>query len=240
MAEELEMRPGQRLPLSAPCHCGSGRKYKKCCFAEDREGSKSRRYLYLFLMTHGTGDPGRTTDPKVLESWTEIERQIDRLNIRFDKAYTDSNCEREGFPLDGITIPASGNINLDDLDPQYVVLYSLAQRNPQLKWVPCESQSLMEEYRSIATKVQESEATGDLHEVDINEFFDIIYRRDLHIAKRIKEDLKIGEVGVLFLGSHHNKGDNNLTDSLRANGIEVTVVETSPSQGVLHEASTSR
>jgi hypothetical protein len=222
------MKPGQRLPLKSPCHCHSGKKYGKCCFQRDRKDSKLKRYVYLFLMTHGTGDAGRTTDPRVLESWAEIERQIDRLNIKFDKAYTDSDYLREDFPLDGVTIPKSVNIDLHDFDPQYSVLFSLAKRNPQLRWVPCESQRLMEDYRSIATRLLESEATGNVREEDTNDFFDIIHKRDLFIAERIKENLKIGEVGVLFLGSHHNSDTPSLTDRLNEAGIEVCARMTSP------------
>jgi hypothetical protein len=227
MVEELEMKPVHRLPLNDPCHCGSGRKYKRCCFANDREGSKLKRYLYLFLMTHGTGDAGRTTNSKVLKSWANIEGQIHHLDIKFDKAYTDSDYPREELPIEGIKINTNGNINLDELDPQWSVLYYLAKRNPQLNWVPCESRSLMEEYRSIMSKQLEREATGNLTEHCEEEYYDIINKRDSYIAKRIKEDLKIGEVGVLFLGKSHNEGDG-LANSLREDGIEVKVIKTVP------------
>jgi hypothetical protein len=223
------MKPGQRLPLNAPCHCGSGRKYKNCCLSKDREASKRHRFLYLFLMTHGTGDPGRTTNPRVLESWAEIERQLALLDIKFDKAYVDSDCEREDFPREGLTIPTVRNINLDDFDPQYEVLLSLARRNPKLKWVPCESYDLMEEFRIIAADMLRRERDGGLEEENLARYTDIIYRRDLHIAKRIREDLNIGEVGVLFLGSSHNQGDPNLEDTLSEDEIGVTVINTSSS-----------
>lgn len=220
-------KPGQRLPLKSDCHCGSGRKYGKCCFQKDREASQFERYLSLFLMTHGTGDSGRTTDPRVLKSWAEIERRIGRLNIKFDKAYTDSSYERDGFPVDGITIPTSGNIDLQDFDPKYSILYFLAKKNPSFRWVPCESERLMEEYRSIVVNLKERESSGQLREEDVSRFTDIIYRRDVHIAQRIKEDLKIGEVGVLFLGGYHNSGNPSLEELLKDDGIVVSVRDAS-------------
>lgn len=33
------MKPGQRVNRKAPCPCGSGVKYKSCCFASDREAA---------------------------------------------------------------------------------------------------------------------------------------------------------------------------------------------------------
>jgi hypothetical protein len=187
-------------------------------------------------MTHGTGHAGRTANSRVLESWAEIGRKVHRLDIKFDKAYTDSDYPREGIPIEGITIPADRNVNLDNLDPQWTILYSLALKNPQLRWVPCESHNLMEEYRAIMAEQQERELTGDLQENHRGKYSDIIYKRDLHIAQRIKEDLKIGEVGVLFLGSSHNKGENTLAELLEEDGIEVTIIETSPPLPGLDEA----
>jgi len=34
-----------KISRNAPCHCGSGKKYKKCCLDQDREGGASRRTL---------------------------------------------------------------------------------------------------------------------------------------------------------------------------------------------------
>lgn len=45
MAER--MRPGQRTYRNKPCVCGSGRKYKNCCFATDRQGAEEKIFEAL-------------------------------------------------------------------------------------------------------------------------------------------------------------------------------------------------
>jgi hypothetical protein len=39
MAETGTSRPGR----NAPCHCGSGKKYKHCCLAKDEEAERASR-----------------------------------------------------------------------------------------------------------------------------------------------------------------------------------------------------
>jgi hypothetical protein len=32
----------QKTERNAPCHCGSGKKYKNCCFEKDQSGTSSK------------------------------------------------------------------------------------------------------------------------------------------------------------------------------------------------------
>ena len=57
------------------------------------------------------------------------------------------------------------------------------EKNPNLKWVPCESEDLMKEFRRIAVDMKQREKTGELGEEDIASHTDIIDRRNSFIAQ---------------------------------------------------------
>lgn len=210
------MTLGQKVGPNDPCSCGSGKKYKKCCFR--------KRFLFYFPMSHGTGGD-RTTDPKVLNCWTEIQDKLENLEVPFDKVYHDSSCETEKLPREGIVLTFSSKIDLSSLDPEWEIIYSIAGMSPGLKYVPCESHALMEEYRGIITELQRKENASELKVEDVAPYNDILYKRDMYVAQRIQEDLRIGEVGLLFLGRNHNQGQPSLEDVPRKDGIEFVLVE---------------
>jgi hypothetical protein len=72
-------------------------------------------------MTPGTGEAGKTTNRRVLESWKEIAQQRHYLDIGFDKPYHDADYPPEILPADGITIATNRSVNLEEIDPQYTV-----------------------------------------------------------------------------------------------------------------------
>lgn len=66
-------RPIPKLGRNEPCHCGSGRKYKKCCYAKDqellRDASQYAGTTRSELMAH----PGLVDDPAVIDKLRAYE-----------------------------------------------------------------------------------------------------------------------------------------------------------------------
>ena len=55
-------RPAEKVGRNDPCPCGSGKKYKRCCEARDREREASP-YAGM-TMEEALSDPGRHGDPE--------------------------------------------------------------------------------------------------------------------------------------------------------------------------------
>jgi hypothetical protein len=102
-------------------------------FCAGSSGFKVKTISIAVLKTHGTGEAGKTTNRRVLESWKEIAKQIHYVDIGFDKLYHDPDYPTERLPADGTTITTNRSVNLEEFDPQYTVYYSLAKKNSQLK-----------------------------------------------------------------------------------------------------------
>jgi len=62
-------RPAEKVGRNDPCPCGSGKKYKRCCEARDREREASP-YAGM-TMEEALGDPGRHGDPRIIEKIPE-------------------------------------------------------------------------------------------------------------------------------------------------------------------------
>ncbi len=78
-----------------PCHCGSGKKYKKCCLARDQEAA------------HGKQAAAVQVTAAASQSWVLAEDDLDRLSNsiihliderRFDDAERARDQLRERFP----------------------------------------------------------------------------------------------------------------------------------------------
>jgi hypothetical protein len=64
-------RPSEKVGRNDPCPCGSGKKYKRCCEARDRERAASP-YAGM-TMQEALADPGRHGDPRIIEKIPEEE-----------------------------------------------------------------------------------------------------------------------------------------------------------------------
>ena len=64
-------RPSDKVGRNDPCPCGSGKKYKRCCEAADRERAASP-YAGM-TMQEALADPGRHGDPRIIEKIPEAD-----------------------------------------------------------------------------------------------------------------------------------------------------------------------
>jgi hypothetical protein len=62
-------RPSEKVGRNDPCPCGSGKKYKRCCEARDRERAASP-YAGM-TMQEALAEPGRHGDPRIIEKIPE-------------------------------------------------------------------------------------------------------------------------------------------------------------------------
>ncbi len=220
------MNLGERVGRKAPCPCGSGKPYKNCCRARDREESRRKRFLFYFPMIHGDGSPLYEASPNEVKCWSDIRRSLGRLPAP-NKVYADSSTEDADTPSGEMLCDTAGKICPDEFDPMHKTLFWLGQRNPKPVLVLCESPELVREfrefYRAMGAKYGENPDNHWRLE-ESNLWRDIIKRRDIYIAQRIDATLKTGEAGVLFLGSSHNS-ENHLVNHLESMGIEVEVIE---------------
>ena len=61
--------PADKVGRNDPCPCGSGKKYKRCCEAKDREREASP-YAGM-TMEEALKEPGRHGDPRIIEKIPE-------------------------------------------------------------------------------------------------------------------------------------------------------------------------
>jgi hypothetical protein len=59
-------RPVAKLGRNDPCHCGSGKKYKKCCYAKDQELLRDASQYEGTTRTDLKAKPGLVDDPNVV------------------------------------------------------------------------------------------------------------------------------------------------------------------------------
>ena len=59
-------RPIPKLGRNDPCHCGSGKKYKKCCYAKDQELLRDASEYAGATRTDLKSNPGLVDDPQVI------------------------------------------------------------------------------------------------------------------------------------------------------------------------------
>ena len=61
-------RPIPKLGRNDPCHCGSGKKYKKCCYAKDQELLRDASPYAGATRADLKARPGLVDDPKVIQN----------------------------------------------------------------------------------------------------------------------------------------------------------------------------
>ena len=125
--------------------------------------------------------------------WEEIRGRVLALEIDFHelKVYQDGLpvCGRELEIVEDLARQGSKN---------YQLLVELAERGATIMGTE-DAQLLVEEYRRLRdglkrdSKVENRVSSGD----------DLLSRRDLYIAKRIRKTLCEGETGMLFIGLLH-------------------------------------
>jgi hypothetical protein len=69
-------RPVPKIGRNAQCHCGSGKKYKKCCYEKDREVLRDASPYEGLTMTQVRSQPGLVDDAQVIDEMRphEIKR----------------------------------------------------------------------------------------------------------------------------------------------------------------------
>lgn len=66
-------RPIPKLGRNEPCHCGSGRKYKKCCYAKDQELLRDASEYAGTTRSELKAHPGIVDDPAVIDGLRAYE-----------------------------------------------------------------------------------------------------------------------------------------------------------------------
>ncbi len=66
-------RPVPKLGRNAPCHCGSGKKYKKCCYEKDQTRMRDASPYEGLTMTELRSSPGLVDDAGMIENMRAYE-----------------------------------------------------------------------------------------------------------------------------------------------------------------------
>ena len=125
--------------------------------------------------------------------WQEIRTKVMALEIDFHelKVYQDGLpvCGRELEIVQDLARQGSKNHQL---------LVELAERGATIMGTE-DAQLLVEEYLRLRDGLDADSETGDR----VTPGEDLLHRRDLYVAKRIRETLRDGETGILFIGLLH-------------------------------------
>jgi len=131
------------------------------------------------------------------EVWDDIARMINALDLPFQNL----RLYQDGLPVCGKEeaivreVAASGSRN-------HVLLATLIDRGAQI--VGTESPKLLlQEYEAVKRRLANPGATPEFRAGADPESRQLLIERDVFIASRINETLKVGEIGVLFLGLAH-------------------------------------
>ncbi len=65
-------RPVPKISRNAPCHCGSGKKYKKCCYDKDQELLRDPSPYKGLTMTEVKKSPGLAKDAKLIKEMAPL------------------------------------------------------------------------------------------------------------------------------------------------------------------------
>lgn len=75
-------RPVPKLGRNEPCHCGSGKKYKKCCLEKDQKLIRDASPYEGLTMTEFKSRPGIVDDPMVIEQMRAYDlKKLDASNL---------------------------------------------------------------------------------------------------------------------------------------------------------------
>lgn len=125
--------------------------------------------------------------------WQEIRKRVLVLEIDFNKL----KIYQDGLPICGRELEIVRDIAVQG-SKNHLLLMELAERGATIMGTE-DAQFLVEEYLRLrdglerTTKSRDRVSPGD----------DLLSRRDLHIARRIRETLCEGETGILFIGLLH-------------------------------------
>lgn len=125
--------------------------------------------------------------------WQEIRTKVMTLEIEFHKL----KVYQDGLPVCGRELEI-----VEDLARQgsknYQLLVELAERGAMIMGTE-DAQLLVEEYLRLRDGLDADSETGNR----VTPGEDLLHRRDLYVAKRIRETLREGETGILFIGLLH-------------------------------------
>ena len=125
--------------------------------------------------------------------WQEIRTKVIALEIDFHKI----KVYQDGLPVCGRELEI-----VQDLARQgsknHQLLVELAERGATIMGTE-DAQLLVEEYLRLRDGLDGDSETGDR----VTPGEDLLHRRDLYVAKRIRETLRDGETGILFIGLLH-------------------------------------
>ncbi|MBI3060245.1 MAG: hypothetical protein HYY81_13260 [Deltaproteobacteria bacterium] len=135
--------------------------------------------------------------------WQEIRTKVMALEIDFHKL----KVYQDGLPVCGRELEI-----VEDLARQgsknYQLLVELAERGAMIMGTE-DAQLLVEEYLRLRDGLDADSETGNR----VTPGEDLLHRRDLYVAKRIRETLREGETGILFIGLLH-KVDEKLCQDM--------------------------
>lgn len=138
--------------------------------------------------------------------WQEIRTKVMTLEIEFHKL----KVYQDGLPVCGRELEI-----VEDLARQgsknYQLLVELAERGATIMGTE-DAQLLVEEYLRLRDGLDADSETGNR----VTPGEDLLHRRDLYVAKRIRETLRNGETGILFMGLLHR------VDEALGQDIEIT------------------
>lgn len=138
--------------------------------------------------------------------WQEIRTKVMAMEIEFHKL----KIYQDGLPVCGRELEI-----VEDLARQgsknYQLLVELAERGAMIMGTE-DAQLLVEEYLRLRDGLDADSETGNR----VTPGEDLLHRRDLYVAKRIRETLRNGETGILFMGLLHR------VDEALGQDIEIT------------------
>ena len=139
---------------------------------------------------------------KIRNFWKEVEEALNRLKLDYKKVrvYQDGlpNTSEELIKKIVDQTAEKGSIN-------YQIVKKLIDRGAKIEGTE-DTQLLLAEFNHVKKLIEAKSGTEKkkaMEEYDKAKK-DLIDRRDGFIGKRIDETLKDGEVGILFIGAHHN------------------------------------
>jgi len=135
--------------------------------------------------------------------WEEIRRRILALEIDFRKL----KVYQDGLPICGRELEIVRDLARQG-SKNHLLLMELAERGATIMGTE-DAQLLVEEYLRLRDGLERDGETGDR----VNSGEDLLGRRDLYIATRIKDTLGEGESGILFIGLLH-KVDEKLSQDI--------------------------
>jgi len=132
--------------------------------------------------------------------WEEIRGKVMALEIDFHKL----KVYQDGLPICGRELEIVRDLARQG-SKNHMLLLELAERGATIMGTE-DSQLLVEEYLRLRASLERDSELG--HRASPGK--DLLSRRDLCIAKRIRETLRDGETGILFIGLLH-KVDEKLS-----------------------------